>query len=205
MLNAEAALPSDELQSRFQRRFTDIEFAHIIARHRFIETAPIRSLIHSAKYAGMMRLARELGKCLQQDLQQVEYDAIVPVPLHRARLAERGYNQAEELAKGLNGVIAAKAVRRIRPTQSQTGLHVEERIENVRGAFALGRQAASLRGKHVLIVDDVMTTGATIASVAETVMGAEPRTISIATLAITEHAEEPIQREEVRPDEADFF
>jgi ComF family protein len=142
---------------------------------------------------------------MKQDLEETGFDVIVPVPLHRARLAERGYNQAHELARGIAGTIAAKSVRRIRPTPSQTGLHVEERIENVRGAFALTRSSRSLEGKHVLIVDDVMTTGATITSVAETLLAAKPRAISIATLAVTEHPEEPPEREEVRHREADFF
>jgi competence protein ComFC len=114
-------------------------------------------------------------------------NVIVPVPLHRTRLAERGYNQAEVIAKAIaseSNMKIVQVIKRVRPTPSQTHLSVFERIENMRGAFSLSRQASEINGKHVLIVDDVMTTGSTLASVAQTLLEAKPKSISTLALAI---------------------
>jgi predicted amidophosphoribosyltransferase len=75
------------------------------------------------------------------------------------------------------------AVRRVRPTETQTDLGIEERLENVRGAFALTKGATALRGKNLLLVDDVMTTGATLASLGETLAEIHPRAIHLIALA----------------------
>ena len=133
-----------------------------------------------------MRLANLLGRRFSgAGITEDDFDYIIPVPLHRTRLAERGYNQSAEIARGLSDrLVLPKAVNRIRATPTQTSLHVEERIENVHGAFALTRHARQIAGKRILIIDDVMTTGATIASVAETLLAATPASISIATVAM---------------------
>ena len=159
---------------------------HCAAAYSFMAESPIQSVIHAFKYSGMPRLAECFGRSIAAMLPR-QLDYIIPVPLHRTRFAERGYNQAEALADGLAKNVKAtvlRAIKRTRPTPSQTNLSIPERIENVRGAFALTRHANMLKGKHVLIVDDVMTTGSTLASVAEAVMEARPATISILTLAM---------------------
>ena len=96
-------------------------------------------------------------------------DLVVPVPLHDARLRERGYNQSMEIARGiasrLDLPLAAEAMARVRDTAAQLELPWKARRENVRGAFSC-RQ--SLDGKTIAVVDDVMTTGATLAEVAAT-------------------------------------
>jgi len=164
---------------------TNIEFARCEAAYTFLPESPVQSIIHHFKYSGMARLAESFGRSMR-DLLPAEIDAIIPVPLHRTRLAERGYNQAEALANGLarnSGAKILPAIKRTRPTPTQTNLTIPQRIENVRGAFALTRHADALPGKHVLIVDDVMTTGSTLAAVAETLLTAQPRAISTLTLA----------------------
>lgn len=166
-------------------RVSDVKIAGAYAPFNFMDEAPIQSLIHGLKYSGMMRLGRTLGAMAAESVSS-KCDYIVPVPLHRTRRAERGYNQAHVLATGLGQVLRtpiADVCTRIRPTPTQTRLSLPERVENVRGAFALRRRAKSIAAKDVLVVDDVMTTGATIMSVCETIADAKPNSISVLALA----------------------
>jgi len=151
----------------------------------FIAEGITQSIIHHFKYADMPNLAVVIGKKLTTRLPEMEYDMIVPIPLHGTRLGERGYNQSEKLAEGISSVlnipIAKKhLVKRTRQTPSQTGLTLEERQKNMQGAFALtdkGKEA--LRGRKILLVDDVMTTGATMASATEAILEAKPTKVGI--------------------------
>lgn len=137
----------------------------------------------------MPDLAIIIGKELTTRLPEMNYDMIVPIPLHGTRLGERGYNQSEKLAEGISSVvhipIAKKhLVKRTRQTPSQTGLTLEERQKNMEGAFALtdkGKEA--LREKKILLVDDVITTGATMASAAEAIVAAQPEEIGLLVFA----------------------
>ena len=133
------------------------------------------ALIHHIKYRHRKDLARSLGRLMGQRFRDqgimTDVDLIVPVPLHWRRQCMRGYNQSHEIAKGLAQVmgipIAAKAVRRCQNNRSQTKLSHEQRWNNVMGLFALAngaKGAQALAGKHVLLVDDVITTGATLAA-----------------------------------------
>jgi ComF family protein len=180
--------PKEEELKRRLRRVSNLEIARAHAAFNFYDESPIQSVIHSLKYDGMMRLGRVLGAMSAEGIKG--FDSIVAVPLHRTRLAERGYNQAQMLAKGLNGQIKTpivRATKRTRPTPTQTKLSLSERIDNVRGAFAITRHAKELTGKDVLVIDDVMTTGATLMSVCETVAEAKPNSISILALAAVAH------------------
>jgi ComF family protein len=174
------------IREEFERHGTNIKFTDTLAAYIFVAESPLQSIIHAMKYDGMMKLGLQLGKSLSY-LVPKEVDVIVPVPLHRTRLAERGYNQAEVISKAIaaqSNTKVVKAIKRVRPTPSQTHLSLPKRIENMRGAFALTQDASGIKDKHVLIVDDVMTTGSTLASVAETLMEAKPKSISILALAI---------------------
>jgi ComF family protein len=174
------------VRDQFQITASALPIEHCMAAYSFMMESPIQSIIHAFKYSGMTRLAECCGRSIVTMLPG-KTDFIIPVPLHRTRFAERGYNQAESLADGLakdTKTAVLCAVKRTRPTPSQTNLSIPERIENVRGAFALTRLAYAAKGKQVLIVDDVMTTGSTLASVVETIMEAKPATISILTLAM---------------------
>jgi ComF family protein len=129
---------------------------------------PADVLVHSLKFRGELALAPFLGALLGDAVRaEPRVDCIVPVPLSRRRLAERGYNQAAELARALAARAGAPlelfACERSRDTPQQADLPWSERAKNVRGAF---RGARSLAGKSVAVVDDVMTTGATLDEVA---------------------------------------
>ena len=191
ILQANEGPPELEIRHKFAALLPELPINEVVAAYTFIQDSPIQSLIHAFKYEAMPRLATSLGRDIAYYFMPPKIECIVPVPLHRTRLAERGYNQAEALARGLARESKAKvvhAVKRIRPTPSQTQLSISERVENVRGAFALTHNASSIKDKHVLIVDDVMTTGSTLASVAETVLEARPKRISILTLALAQRA-----------------
>ncbi len=174
------------IREEFESRGTKIDFTHTLSAYIFVAESPLQSVIHAMKYDGMMKLGSYLGNSLSY-LVPKEIHNIVPVPLHRTRRAERGYNQAEVIAKALASQSNTKvecAVKRVRPTPSQTHLSVQERIENMRGAFALTPVAAKIKGKNILLVDDVMTTGSTLASVAHALLEAKPKSISTLAVAI---------------------
>ena len=129
---------------------------------------PTDRLIHSYKYGARLALAPYFARALATRLDAFPaVDAVVPVPLARGRLAERGFNQALEIARSLSPLVrvpvAARGLRRIRETADQTGLTPDARRKNVRGAFAVNADVAACR---IAVVDDVMTTGASLAEIA---------------------------------------
>ncbi|GIX05962.1 MAG: hypothetical protein KatS3mg115_0365 [Candidatus Poribacteria bacterium] len=134
----------------------------------------LRLAIHALKYSARPRLARRLGELWLQipepPFARERYTALIPVPMHRARLRERGFNHAELLARALSariGVpVAAGVVRRVRATQPLYPLGPEERREAVAGAFR-ARLPGELQGRPLLLVDDIITTGATISTLAQ--------------------------------------
>lgn len=137
-------------------------FDRTIALWRYAPNAD--RLVHAYKYGGRLALAGFFARELARRIDPLPaVDAIVPMPLARGRLAERGFNQAHEVAKRIGRMVrvpvTARAVRRVRETADQTGLDPGERRRNVRGAFACD---AALAGRRVAVVDDVMTTGASL-------------------------------------------
>lgn len=143
---------------------------------------PADDLIRQLKYHGVYANARVLGVLLAQAVDERAAPLprlLVPVPMHAARLRERGFNQAAALARyagRMLGVpIASGVVRRVRDTPSQTSLSVDERHRNVRGAFAVSGARALRRlsaAGHVAIVDDVITTGSTVAELKRVLLAA---------------------------------
>jgi ComF family protein len=130
---------------------------------------PVDSLIQSLKYAHRLASADFLGEMLAQISTSPRPDLIVPVPLSAARLAQRGFNQAVEIARPLARALGApleiSQIHRRRDTTPQTSLPWKERAKNIRHAFAC---KIDLTGKTVMLVDDVMTTGATLDELART-------------------------------------
>jgi ComF family protein len=128
---------------------------------------PIRQAIHRLKYSNLTAVAPALSQLLAETYQEAGWsaDVIVPVPLYPARQRQRGYNQAERLARPLATALAiplaAQAMRRQRATADQIGLDPAGRRANVLGAFAVV-QGGSVAGRTVLLIDDVATTGSTL-------------------------------------------
>jgi ComF family protein len=147
---------------------------------------PLRSLIHLFKYGGMKPLARPLAGFLERALPADDlYDAVVPVPLHWRKKWRRGFNQAELLALQISKrrrIPFANALRRKRPTEIQAGLAMAGRRRNVAGAF-LAKPNCDLTGKRILLIDDVMTTGATASACAAALKRGGAKTVSLLTLA----------------------
>lgn len=146
----------------------------------------LRQLIHLFKYARIRPLAAPLGEFLAAAIPRDQtFDAVVPVPLHWRRRWQRGFNQSALLARAVArryGIPVRTALRRIRATATQAGLTNARRRSNVAGAF-LVRRAHHLAGRRILLVDDVMTTGATATACAFALKRAGARYVALLTLA----------------------
>jgi len=158
----------------------------------------MRAAIHVLKYGRLHGAARRLGRMLAHAIAQLADEApgemlVVPVPLHRSKYAERGFNQARSLAAAALEVLrkthpewrlklASKTLMRLRATESQAGLNPRQRRLNVRGAFVVSDpEAVSL--KHVLVIDDIFTTGSTARAAAQALLQAGAASVRVATLA----------------------
>ncbi len=150
-----------------------------------------RRAIHDFKYRGYWRVARDFGEWMGHDLLSSEVflgvDVVVPIPLHPFKKLRRGYNQSDYIGEGLTRVLGVPLsvgnVVRTRHNPSQALTRGSKRWDNVRDIFAV-RHPEKLAGKHILLVDDVFTTGATIQSCAMAILRSVPDIrISIATLA----------------------
>lgn len=125
---------------------------------------PADALVRALKFRGELALAPLLAGLLSERIEG-KVDLVVPVPLSRERLKERGYNQALEIARHLGPRVAIDLCRRARDTAAQMDLPFDDRRRNVKGAFTVDQD---LKGAVVAVVDDVMTTGATLDEVART-------------------------------------
>jgi len=150
-----------------------------------------QKLIHRLKYEKKIqlgkRLAQKLGESISEENEFAGRDMVIPVPLHRARERERGFNQSEVVAEGISramGISLTKDIlKRKRHTKDQTYLNAQQRAENVKGAFVV-TQPEKIDGKSVILVDDVMTTGATLNECARMLRDAGATRILAATLAV---------------------
>ncbi len=146
----------------------------------------LRSLIHLYKYSGMRPLAKPLASYLDRAIPLDEaFDAIVYVPLHWRRKWSRGFNQAELLARHIGArrrIPILKLLRRKRATETQAGLASAGRRRNVAGAFTL-RASKDIAGKKILLIDDVMTTGATASACAAVLKRGGAKSVSLFTVA----------------------
>ncbi|WP_390601613.1 ComF family protein [Bacteroides sp. f07] len=152
-----------------------------------------RQILHQLKYGGQKGIGAIMGRYMAAELLESGFfegvDVILPVPLHKKKQQIRGYNQSEWIARGIAAVtgisIDTESVVRRKNTETQTRKSFLERWENVEGIFELNH-AESLVGKHILIVDDVLTTGATTVECASCLTDIEGIRISILTLAMAE-------------------
>lgn len=150
-----------------------------------------RGLIHALKYRDRLEAASLMARLMAGAGQELLADAdlIVPVPLYRARLWQRRYNQAALLAvelSRLSGVVhATDLLQRARATRSQVGLNITDRRRNVRGAFTLpGNAKAAIAGRRVLLIDDVITTGATAGACAKALLDGGAAEVDVLAFAM---------------------
>lgn len=154
-------------------------------------TGVIKKLIHEFKYTGKDYLGKPLGELMNKFIKDyrlpIEYlDFIIPVPLHNSRLREREFNQAqilsEQIAKEFNKKVLLNVLVRSKQTKTQTELAFEERRKNVEKSFIV-RNPEGIKGRNLLLIDDVLTTGATSSEAAKTLKDSGARIIFVMTLA----------------------
>jgi ComF family protein len=158
----------------------------------------LRELVHLLKYGGVRPAANVLGRMLAEAIASLESDfpagpiSVIPVPLHRTKLRQRGFNQAELIARAAVKIspsrqrlhLCAGILERTRDTASQIGLTSHQRRQNLRGAFRVA-QVDAIKGREVLVVDDVFTTGATVSECARVLRRAGATKVWAATVART--------------------
>jgi ComF family protein len=178
---------NNPVEQRFLSRIPIEQGASI---YYFSKDSMLQSLLHALKYNGKesvgIKLGQLMGECLAQSTFCADIDRIIPVPLSAKKMRQRGYNQSECLARGMSAVLQIpcdpESVIRQKHTLSQTKMTVAERMANVNGAFAC-INPAGLTNQHILLVDDVMTTGATLESCARAILPVQGVRLSILTLA----------------------
>ena len=160
----------------------------------FEKDKELQTLVHELKYnkrfLNGVFLGKQIAGLRKGLIEDWNIDLIIPIPLHRLKLAERGYNQAYYISKGLskklNTSLRSKIIKRKKFTQTQTKLTRKEREENLTGAFKLSGKSKILDKKNVLIVDDVITTGATTNECAKVLLSAGAKKVYAASAAIAE-------------------
>lgn len=169
-----------------------ISFVHCSSFLHYRKGNNVQKLIHQLKYKGRKDIGEYLGQLFGRRLLHVDdlsdVDIIVPVPLHPVKERKRGYNQSEFIAKGISAatgfVVDADIINRQEYDESQTKKDRYSRWENVQGRFVL-KESAKVQNKHILIVDDVITSGSTAESVAAAFENAENTKLSIVSIGIS--------------------
>lgn len=181
-------LKSNPVEKVFQGRI-DVAFATSLLY--FSRSTKTQNILHQIKYNNRKQLAIYLGNLLGERIksthEQLNFDVIIPVPLHPKKLQIRGYNQSSYIAKGiaeaLNIPVAEHIIKRKINTATQTKKTRVERWQNINNAFELNKKI-KLNYNHILLVDDVLTTGATIEACANSLNSKQNLKISVATLAM---------------------
>jgi len=149
------------------------------------------NLIHSLKYYGFRKIGTELGLELGKiigNYDKTDYNFVIPVPIHSARIRERGFNQSKIIAEGIGVEISTsvndKIIKRNKYTETQTLLSADERMTNVANVFVAGSKKKLINKSRILLVDDVLTTGSTINSAANCLLDWGASRVDCATLAV---------------------
>lgn len=183
--------PNNPIEKIFWGR---IPVTHATAQYYFTKESMMQHLMHQLKYKGNKDVGIYLGKLMGWALAESNrfsfVDALVPLPLHRSKEHRRGYNQATVLCEGisasLNKPVLKNIVIRPEQTETQTKKGRVQRWQNMEGKFELTNPEA-VRGKHILLVDDVVTTGATLEACGAEILKAEDVQLSVATLCFSLH------------------
>jgi ComF family protein len=180
-------------QGHFTERLFEESFSFVRTTSFFFYDTGSRfnEILYQLKYKGNKELGEIMGSCMARELLSSgffeEIDMLVPIPLHPKKQKRRGYNQSERIAAGISRVTGIPVItsysERIKNTDTQTHKSAIERRENVKEIFLLQNPLFFL-GKHILIVDDVLTTGATILSYASIFRDVKDIRISVFTMAI---------------------
>lgn len=182
--------PVDKAEREYCKDCSEHPAAYEQGRSVWLHRAPVAQAIYKFKYSNKRNYAKtfaaEMARCYGKQIRQWGIEEIIPVPLHRSRRRKRGYNQAGLLARELGRLLGIpvneKAVYRIRNTKPQKNLNDAQRIGNLKGAFAVSK--AQDMKKHVLIVDDIYTTGNTIHRVAKMLKLAGAQKVYFLTISI---------------------
>ena len=168
-------LSNADIDNEFERKFSITDFVDdYTSLFIFEESGKLQDLIHALKYNQKFRIGFFLGELLgdrkKNYIEKWDADLIMPIPLFHLKKIERGYNQADYIAKGLSKSMGIRnkvsVARRIKNTTSQTKLDSAERSENMQNAFSI-RKPKIINGKNIIIVDDVITTGITVLELAK--------------------------------------
>ncbi len=195
-LKCQFQLPHTDFHEHAENPFTERFWGRVpieaaAALYYYTKGGKVQNLIHSLKYKHQARIGYKLGQVFGRQLATAAtftgIDAIVPVPLHPRKQHQRGYNQAAEFGRGLAEVLELpqyeQALARQSFTATQTKKSRAERLANVMEAFQVNRPK-QLEGRHILLVDDVMTTGATLEACATKILDLPDTKVSLATIAI---------------------
>jgi len=182
--------PADNPMAQLFWHLVPVE--HAAALFFYEPHSEIARVIYLLKYAQRPDIGEDMGRLMANDMLHAQFfheiDYLIPVPLTRKRLHQRGYNQSEQLSRGISQItgipINTKVLVRRHFQQSQTQLSRQQRQTNVEGTFAL-KNATSLKHKHILLIDDICTTGATLLACATTLRDIEGIRISVLTLGFT--------------------
>jgi ComF family protein len=164
------------------------------SQYYFTKESMIQHLMHQFKYKGNKDVGIYLGKLMAWSMLESNrfsfIDALIPLPLHKSKEHKRGYNQATLLCEGISSImnkpVLKNAIIRSEKTETQTKKSRIQRWQNMKGKFELA-QPSSIEGKHVLLVDDVVTTGATLEACGLEIIKAENVQLSMATLCFSFH------------------
>lgn len=185
---------SSRLKREFERKFMNNKIiSEFYSPFVFEKDKELQHAIHTLKYDKKFPVGIFLGKVLAAEIKSSKtnwkFDLIIPIPLHQLKKAERGYNQAYYIAKGVGKIFKVKvsdrSVKRIKYTESQTTMNLNEREENISGAFKV-KWNTQVRGKNILLLDDVITTGATISECGKILLEAGASKVYAASIAIAD-------------------
>ena len=182
------------LHHEFNRKFANKNIVtDFFSPFVFEKDKELQHTIHSLKYDNKFRVGIYLGEILGLQIKEQKpdwnFDLILPIPLHKLKKAERGYNQSYFIAKGiskrLNIKCSESSIKRIKYTESQTTMNLVQREANIGGAFEV-KKRKFIEGKNILLIDDVITTGATISECGRSLLSAGANRILAASVAIAE-------------------
>jgi ComF family protein len=171
-----------------------IPLRYCLAYLKFEKGSKVQRILHTLKYEGNQSIGISLGKWYGQHLVNhsihEHFDLILPVPLHPSKLKKRGYNQSDTFAQGLSEAMnvpwSADILARTKATETQTRKSKSERWENVSSIFEV-KESEMVKSKRILLVDDVITTGATIEACLQVLQKADSQELSIGSIAVALH------------------